>query len=157
MDNGHQGVMSKASIKGHPLHPSGIPFPITFLFVLPFADLAYLVTDDFFWARVAWWLAGLGFLTAAIAAMVGLVDFVSIKRVREHRAGWLHAGGNAIVLIIAFANIFVRWGSPAEAILPLGILLSAAGAVLVIFSSWYGGELTYRHLIGVTGHERISD
>ncbi|MFA5515036.1 MAG: DUF2231 domain-containing protein [Desulfuromonadales bacterium] len=148
----HPGIRSTASIAGHPIHPMGIPFPITFLCVLPFADAAYGFTGDVFWARVSWWLAGLGFITAAIAAMVGLVDFTTIRRVREHVAGWIHASSNALALFFAFWNIFLRWERPSEAVFPWGILLSVLVAVLVAVAGWYGGELAYRHKIGVTGH-----
>lgn len=152
MSNGHsQGVRSTARIAGHPLHPMGIPFPITFLIILPFADLAFSFTGDIFWARAASWLAGLGFLFGSMAALVGLVDFVTIRRVREYTAGWIHASSNASALFFAFWNIFIRWDSPAEAIFPWGILLSIIAALLVAVAGWYGGELSYRHMIGVTG------
>ena len=153
MSEGHpQGVKSRVNIKGHPIHPVGIPFPVTFLVVLPFTDLAYLFTADFFWARVGWWLAALGFATGVGAALVGLVDFVSIRRVREHVAGWIHASTNVLALFLAFWNIFIRWSAPAEAVLPWGLLLSVVVALLILVAEWYGGELAYRHQVGVTGH-----
>lgn len=153
MSNGYlQGVRSTARIAGHPLHPMGIPFPITFLIVLPFADMAFGFTRDIFWAQAAWWLAFLGSLSGSIAATVGLVDFVTIRRVRQHTAGWIHASSNALALFFAFWNLFIRWDSPVEAIYPWGILLSIISAVLVSVAGWYGGELSYRHMIGVTGH-----
>lgn len=152
MSEGHpQGVKSTASIAGHPIHPMGIPLPITFLVTLPFTDLAFIVTGDPFWARAGWWLAGLGFLTGAGAALVGLVDFATIRRVREHVAGWIHASSNVLALFIAFWNIFLRWNDPATAVFPWGVLLSILVAVLIAVAGWYGGELPYRHLIGVTG------
>jgi uncharacterized membrane protein len=145
------GVPSTASIAGHPLHPMGVPLPVTFLLVLPFTDLAFGITRDLFWARVSWWLVVLGFISGAVAAGVGLVDFVTLRRVREHMAGWLHAGSNALALLLTFWNILVRWDNMAGAIFPWGVILSLLAAALVSVAGWYGGELVYRHKIGGTG------
>jgi uncharacterized membrane protein len=129
----------------------GIPFPIAFLTALPFADAAFGWTADPFWARVAWWLAALGLCTGGGAALGGLVDFVTIRRARAHAAGWIHAGGNAIAMALTFVNLWLRWDDPAAAVFPAGILLSIVVAILLVITGWYGGELAYRYLIGVTG------
>lgn len=146
------GVRSTASVGGHPIHPMGVPLPITFLITLPLSDVAFLVTGDLFWPRVSWWLAVLGVLTGLGAALVGLVDFLTVRRVREHRDGWLHAGFNVLAVLLTFGNIYLRGTDPAMGILPWGILLSAAAALCVTVAGWFGGELVYRHQIGVTGH-----
>jgi uncharacterized membrane protein len=38
-----------------------------------------------------------------LAAVLGLIDFLSIRRVREHAAGWIHFIGNSTVLVLSLA------------------------------------------------------
>lgn len=45
-----------------------------------------------------------------------------------------------------------RLDDAAAAVLPWGLTLSAINAALLGVTGWYGGELSYRHRIGVTGH-----
>jgi uncharacterized membrane protein len=146
------GVPSRATLNGHPIHPMLIPFPIAFLIGAFATDLAYWWTADDFWARVSIWLVGAGFLTGAAAAVFGLVDFVTIDRAREHRIGWVHAVGNSTVLGLALVSLLWRRGDPVEAVVPWGIILSGVIAILLVATGWAGGELAYRHMVGVTGH-----
>lgn len=130
-----------------------IPFPIALLALVPVTDIVYWAVADPFWARVSQYLLWAGLLSGALAALVGLVDFVGIKRVRTHRHGWLHLGANASVLAIAVVNIILRQGDVAGAILPSGLILSIVGLALLAVGGWYGGELSYRHKIGVIAEE----
>jgi uncharacterized membrane protein len=153
MENEHtKGVKSTAAIAGHPIHPMLIPFPIAFFSGVLATDLGYWWTADPFWARVSFWLVGAGLVTGALAAVFGLVDFLTIERAREHSAGWIHLFGNAIALILALASLGVRWSDPVTAALPWGLSLSAIVGVILIVTGWLGGELVFRHMIGVTGH-----
>jgi uncharacterized membrane protein len=150
--NHTSGVPSKAAIGGHPIHPVLIPFPIAFLIGAFLTDLAYWLTGDPFWARGSFWLVGAGLVGGLLAAVFGLIDFFSIGRAREHLVGWIHFLGNATVLILALASLVVRWAEPTAAVLPWGLVLSAAIASILVVTGWIGGELTFRHMIGVTGH-----
>jgi uncharacterized membrane protein len=148
-----QGVPSKAAIAGHPLHPLLVPFPVAFLVGALLTDLSYWWTADPYWARTSLWLVGAGLVGGGLAAVFGLVDFMAIGRVREHADGWIHFLGNATVLALAFGSVLLRQPDPVAAVLPWGIALSALIAGLLLVTGWYGGELAYRHMIGVTGHD----
>lgn len=147
-----RGVPSRAALAGHPLHPILIPFPIAFLIGAFATDLGHWWTADPFWARASLWLVGGGVATAALASVLGLVDFLTIDRARVHRVGWVHALGNGAVVLLALANWLLRLDDPAAAVLPWGIALSSVVAALLVATGWAGGELAYRHMIGVTGH-----
>jgi uncharacterized membrane protein len=148
-----EGVKSTAAIAGHPIHPMLIAFPIAFLVGALVTDLVYWGTADLFWARASYWLILAGLVMGSLAAITGLIDFLTISRAREHGIGWVHFIGNVVILIIALINLVIRWADPPAAIIPWGVGLSVLTNLLLAVTGWYGGELTYRHKIGVVGHE----
>jgi uncharacterized membrane protein len=143
-------VKSTVSINGHPIHPLLIPFPIAFLIGALLTDIAYLGgVGDPFWARASLWLIAAGFISGVLAAMVGLIDFITIERVREHKIAWVHFIGNATVLVLALINWLLRLGNLLESVPIWGLILSVMTAALLLITGWAGGELAYRHKIGV--------
>jgi uncharacterized membrane protein len=154
MANAHtpqeKGVKSTASIGGHPIHPLLVPFPIAFLIGALLTDLAYLGgVGDPFWARASLWLIGGGFVGGVLAAIFGLTDFITIQRVREHKIAWVHFIGNATVLVLALINWLLRLSSILESVPLWGLVLSIITAAILLITGWAGGELAYRHKIGV--------
>lgn len=148
-----EGIKSTASIAGHPLHPIIIPFPIAFLTGTVVTDIVYWQTGEEFWARMSFWLIAGGLVMGLLAAALGLIDFLTIERARAHTGGWIHAGGNILAMILALVNVLLRWNDPSAAVMPWGILLSLVTAAALGISGWYGGELAYRHKIGVIEDE----
>lgn len=145
------GLRSTAHLMGHPIHPMLVPFPLALLIAGAGSDVAFLLDGDDFWARASLWLIASGVVTGAIAAIVGLIDFVTIERVRRLVSGWVHFLGNAAVLVIALVNWVLRIDDPAGFIEPWGLVASVTTVVLLGVTGWTGGELSYRHRIGVTG------
>lgn len=142
-------IPSKAAIRGHPIHPILVTFPLAFLVALPVVDIVYGVTGRVFWADAAFVLLSAGLIAGALAALVGLVDFAGIRAVRKRRTAWWHVFANAGALTLALVNLLVRVGERADAVLPVGLLLSVVTAGLLAAGGWFGGELSYRHRIGV--------
>lgn len=147
-----QGVPSRAAIKGHPLHPAVVVFPIAFLIGAFLTDLAFWRSRGVMWASFSYWLLLTGVVGGTVAAALGAIDFLSIDRARMHRAGWIHAGGNVLVLMLAVVNWLLRIGDATAHVLPLGLLLSAITSALLALTGYLGGELVFKHMIGVTGH-----
>lgn len=142
-------VPSKAAIRGHPLHPMLVPFPIAFLIALPVVDIVYGITGRVFWAEAAFIVLCAGLIGGALAALVGLVDFAGVRAIRNRRVAWWHVLANAGALTLALVNLLARIGDQAGAVLPAGVMLSVVTAGLLVVSAWFGGELSYRHRIGV--------
>lgn len=140
---------SRAAIRGHPLHPMILPFPLVFLTSALLTDLAYLVAGDAFWARAGSYLLSAGLVTGVLAAIPGLIDYFSIKQARAHSVGWIHALGNTTALVLAAVNLGLRWEEAAQAISPWGLTLSVLTAALLGITGWAGGEMSYRHKVGV--------
>ncbi|MFL5680302.1 MAG: DUF2231 domain-containing protein [Chloroflexota bacterium] len=143
-------VPSAAAIAGHPLHPMVVPLPIgAFTFALG-ADIAYAATRDPFWAKASKVLIGTGIATGAVAGVLGATDFTARERIRSHQEAWLHGVGNAAALGLAAASLALRQKDEAKSIVPLGLMLSLATGTILTVTGWLGGELSYRHRIGVT-------
>ncbi|UFP92692.1 DUF2231 domain-containing protein [Gloeobacter morelensis MG652769] len=147
------GVESTVAVAGHPLHPVIVTFPIAFLVAAFGSDLGYYLTQDPFWARASQWLLGAGIAGGVLAAITGMTDFLRIKRVQARSAGWIHMATNVVVLGIAVLNFLPRIDDPVGPILPLGIVASAVVAALLGVSGWFGGELSFRHKVGVIGEQ----
>ncbi|GAB4372142.1 MAG: DUF2231 domain-containing protein [Elainellaceae cyanobacterium] len=145
------GITSTVAILGHPIHPIIVIFPIAFLSGAAGTDLGYWLTSDPFWARASVWLIGVGLLSGVAAAITGMSDFVKIPRARRRRAGWIHMVLNVAVLVLSIINFVIRLGDPIDSILPVGFILSLIVATFLLASGWYGGELMWRHKVGIVG------
>jgi uncharacterized membrane protein len=142
---------STAQIAGHPIHPMVIPFPIAFLVATLLCDVVFWQTADSRWAIAAMWLLGAGGATAMVAALFGLIDFLSEPRIRQIDAAWHHMIGNVVLELLAIFNFYLRYSSgAAEAVRPWGILLSVIVVLLLLFNGWKGGEMVYRRRVGIT-------
>ena len=145
---------STARLLGHPIHPMLVPFPIAFFIGAFLADLAFLKTGDGFWATAAFWLLGAGLVGAAAAAVAGLTDFVGDRRIRSLGSAWVHALGNVTVVVIELLNLGLRLDEPAAALPSPGAYLSGAAFLLLGLTGWMGGELVFRHRVGMAEAER---
>jgi len=149
------GIASTARFAGHPIHPMLVPFPIAFLIGALLADLAFWNTRDPFWAIAGAWLVGAGVAGGALAALAGLADFLGSLRVRALGTAWIHFLGNATAIVLAICNVFLRTSaaSATEAVLPWGLVLSAAVVAILAVTGWLGWELVYRHGVGIAPAE----
>ena len=141
---------STATIAGHPIHPMLVPLPIAFFLAAFLCDLVFWQSRNDSWATGAMWALGAGLVTAALAAVTGFIDFSGDRRVRQLRDAWLHMAGNVVVVVLSLASFGLRWryGAAAGA-LPYGIWLSATVTGLLLFTGWKGGELVFRHHVGM--------
>ena len=143
---------STAKIMGHPIHPMLVPLPITF-FISAFAtDLLFLADGSEGWATASRWLLGAGLVGAALAAAAGLADFSGDRGIRQLNDAWSHMIGNVIIVLIEAANLFLRLDD--ENVTTTGVILSAIAVVILAFTAWKGGELVFRHRVGVHEADR---
>jgi uncharacterized membrane protein len=149
-DMGPEAVPSVANLAGHPLHPMIVPLPIGALVGAFLSDVAYARTGDPFWARSSRHLTDAGIVTGSLAGLLGATDFSGRERTRELPQAWLHAGGNAAVLGLAVVARALRGRDERGAARGAGLVISATSAAILGVTGWLGGELSYRHRIGVT-------
>ncbi|PMR76635.1 DUF2231 domain-containing protein [Billgrantia endophytica] len=143
-----RSIKSRAAIAGHPLHPVMIHFPIACLMLVVASDLGFLYTEDGFWARASLWLAGVGALGGWVASIAGLIDLITVTRIRNLITGWCHAILAVMMLSVASFNWLWRFKDPVD-LLPWGIALSLLTAGLIALAGILGGMLVYDHAVGV--------
>ena len=154
----HLGVPSTVAVAGHPIHPMLVVFPIGFLVAVLATDLVFWGTNDPFWARASTWLLGAGVVMGVLAAVAGLIEFLTISRVRSLAAGWIHFLGNAAAILLALANLLYRIDEgPGAGVIPFGLILSAVVVAILLVTGWLGGELVFRHRIGVTTDKKAPE
>jgi uncharacterized membrane protein len=144
---------STARVAGHPLHAMLVPIPITCFVGTLVTDIAYAETANMQWANMSAWLLTVGLIVALLAVIAGLIDFLGDRRIRDLRAVWIHAIGNAVALILAILNAFIHSRDAYTSVVPTGLILSVLTVLILLVTAWMGGELVYRHRVGVMGDE----
>ena len=143
----HSHPHSTAKIGSHPIHPMLIPFPIVCFIGVLVTDIVFLSNHDPGWATASRYLLAIGLAMAALAAVAGLTDFVGDKRIQSADA-IKHMIANVTAVVLQVVNLIVRLHSNAP-IARVGIILSAIVVLILLYSGWKGGDLLYRHGIGV--------
>jgi uncharacterized membrane protein len=140
-----------ASIAGHPLHVMLVPIPITCFIGVLATDIAYWCSLNPQWADFSAWLVSIGVIVAAIAAILGLIDFAGERRIRSLAAAWIHGLGNVLVLLLAACNAFVHSRDGYTAVVPTGLILSALTVLVLLVTGWNGWTMVHRHGVAVMG------
>lgn len=144
-----QPITSQIIIFGHPLHPGLIHFPVAALVGLIATDIAFLFSDDPFWARASLWLAGVGAIGGWVAGLAGLFDLLLVSQIRRLITAWCHAILAVMLLSLATLNWLQRLPDPTLAVLPQGIYLSVLSGLLITVTGYLGGRLVYEYAVGV--------
>lgn len=145
---------STAQIAGHPLHPMLVPIPIACFVGTLLTDIAYWQTTNMQWANFSAWMLTVGLIVALLAVIAGVIDFLGDRRIRDLRAVWIHAVGNAIALVLAIVNAFIHSRDAYTSVVPAGLILSALTVLILLLTGWMGWEMVYRHRVGVAEGDR---
>lgn len=148
-----EAINSRMAVRGHPIHPMLIHFPVAALLGLIATDLAYVFSGDYFWARASLWLAGVGALGGWVSGFAGLIDLLSVSQIRRLITAWCHAILAVMLLSLASLNWLFRLDAADVNILPWGMYLSLLTGVLIAAASYLGGRLVYEHAVGVEVEE----
>lgn len=124
----------------HPIMLILLSFPIACFFLALATDIAYSVTADTLWADASAWLLAVGIITAAVAAVAGLIDLLVRRRVRARRPVLPLAVGSVCVLILAFFNNLVHSRDAWTSVVPTGLALSAGTVVVLLITAWSGSR-----------------
>ena len=142
-------MRAKARLFGHPIHQMLIVFPLGLLATSLFFDVARLSSGNPQWGLISYWLIAVGIVTALLAALFGLIDWLAIPAgTRAKRIGLLHGGGNVVVVALFAGSWLLRRDDPGN---PEGAacILSVLAVLLALVTGWLGGELVDRLGVGV--------
>ena len=153
-------MKSRLTVAGHPLHPMVVAFPIALYSAALVCDVLYVIGHDAFWFKMAFWCIAFGVITNIGAAATGLPDFLAVMRERTdtRRPATSHLVFGVSLLVLQSLNLVLRNGGEPPAggsAMPLLVNIVAAGLLGV--QGWYGGELVYRHFVGVELPEMKAD
>lgn len=130
-----------------------VHLPIACWLLAPVCDVAGLVQgSDFFWQAAAL-LCGAGIGFGAIAAMFGAMDLERLKGRKDlQRIATFHASlmGSAWVIALIALIGRVDEGFIAHSPAPMWVVvLDMLAAAALLGGAFFGGELVYRHGVGV--------
>ena len=142
-------MKSTAQIKGHPIHPILVTFPVAFFVGTLIFDILALANNRYDFAFAAYCLQIAGVVSALLAAVPGIIDY--FFTVPPNSSGKKRATQHGLLNVLNVVIFFVAWLLKRDEQLPsLPILLmEAAGIVILGIAGWMGGTLVYRNQIGV--------
>jgi uncharacterized membrane protein len=141
-------MSTPASIAGHPIHPILVTVPIGLWVFSLVSDIIFAAgLGGPVWHDVAFYTMAGGVVGALLAAVPGLVDFLSLRDPNAKKVGAFHMILNLTLVAIYAVNLYLRLNSAPTATLP--VALSVVAVVLLLVSGWLGGELVFKYGTGV--------
>lgn len=146
-------MRSRFSIMGHPIHPALVALPIG-LFIWAFvSDVVYVARDhDSTWYDISFWTGIAAVATALLAALPGFGDYIAVARKSDANAmATAHMTLNLVVVAMYFVAILLMLDDGATSGSRLGavVALHGIGTALLAMSGWLGGEMVFRHHLGM--------
>ncbi|HEY0796818.1 MAG TPA: DUF2231 domain-containing protein [Acidisarcina sp.] len=143
-------MRSRARLVSHPIHPILIALPIGMWTASWVFDILAATLKNWNFANAGYYLAVGGSIGALLAAIPGVIDWVSVipSNSSGKRKGAVHGILNtAALLVFAFIAYYRRGFDHAPSLMTL--VLSTLGIALLGVSGWLGGTLSYELQIGV--------
>ncbi|MGI4848998.1 MAG: DUF2231 domain-containing protein [Janthinobacterium lividum] len=141
----HDSIISvnpRLGLANQPVYAMLVQFPAVCFVGALLTDLAYWRSAMFIWATFSIWLLAAGCIVAVLAALAGLVTWISHPHVRALRwAGW-HVLASLAALALSVLNAFVHSRDGYTAVMPTGLTLSAIVVILMIVAMWLGWPRT---------------
>lgn len=130
-----------------------IPFPIALWVFSLVADVIYLWRGNPMWRDyVAFYTLLGGIIGAAVAAVPGLIDWLSLTDKTVVKIANWHARLNVIALLIFAGSFYLRTTSGSSLVsgsYTIPLALSVLGVILITISGWLGGEMVFKHGVAV--------
>lgn len=149
-------MQSRVRVAKHPTHPMLVMFPSSIFPLLVLLDILafYFRGNAGFWT-VGFWLEIVGALSTLVAMVPGIVDLAAIPdESPAHRTAFWHFVNGVFVLVLYLAGIAVRWpAGSSDAHLVWATIIDVVGVLAITAQGWLGGELVYKHHIGVMSVE----
>jgi len=126
-----------------------VPFPMVCFIGALVTDVVYWRTAEMMWSDISAWLLLVGLIFGVLAAIAGLIDFLSNRLIRAQAPAWPHMLGNLLVLLLALFNTLVHTRDAWTSVVPTGLILSVLTVLILPVTGWLGWSMVYRHGVGV--------
>ena len=144
-------MSTRASFRGHPLHPVIVDLPIGLWIFSVVADVVYLLGwGSGVWEDVALYTMGGGIVGALVAMLPGLLDWLSLSDPKVKAVATWHMIVNIAVTLLFAANFWWRLHGGAG-VRPF--VLSVIAVALLGLAGYLGGELVFVHGVGTKARE----
>lgn len=149
----------KGRFFSHPIHAVLIHFPTAFLPTAFLFDLAGFYLRDPNLSIFAIYLFGLGVLSGTVAAIFGILDYL---RLNPNHAAWSKAslhGLSNFIWLVCFGVIFGLKVKQLPMVAPATyaeLILQGLLVLGLLYSNYLGGDLLFKHKIGLDNSETIS-
>lgn len=140
-------IVPKVSVGRVPIHAMLVPFPIVCFAGAMLTDIVYSQTAEIQWSNFSAWFLAFGVFFGALAAVFGLIDFLSQPAANRPTIGWVHLGGNVTILLIALVNNFVHARDGWTSVVPTGLTLSVITVALMVVTGFLGHRMAYVHVL----------
>lgn len=146
-------MKTRASFAGEPIHPMLVHYPIALWTTSLVTDLIFYFQRNTSLVLISKFLIAAGIVGAILAAIPGIIDWLTITDpVVTKIANW-HARLNIAALVIFGASLYLRMkyhgASLVDFHLKIPFLVSLVGWLLMAISASLGGKMVYEHRMGV--------
>jgi len=147
-------MYTRAAVAKHPIHPMLIAFPVALYTATVIALIVHAGTHDPFWYRAAFWANLAGVVMAAVAAIPGFIDLLSLPRhTKALTTGLRHAAFNVLALALFVISVIIlgrNWFGPTlvlDTAAPLVLGIIGLGSTVV--AGALGWTMVQTHHVGV--------
>lgn len=137
----------------HPLHPALVHFPVATWALATLADGVAWLWPDALPVRCAGLLIAVGCALGLLAAGAGFWELLKLPAAHSAgRAANLHMGLALLTWCLYAGSLFLRLGQQQLIVANVwALLFSGLGLLALLATGWLGGQLVYRHGVGVAG------
>jgi uncharacterized membrane protein len=132
-----------------PLRSIPLHFSAACLIGALLTDIAYWQTAEMMWTNFSAWLLLAGLLLGGLAAIATLIDIVIGRLPLRGGAGWLYIIGNIAAFVVSLFNAFIHSRDAWTSVVPTGLTLSIAAAVLIIINACLGWTVLRQRIGGL--------
>ena len=142
-------MRSRASFKGHPIHPAMVAIPIGAFTVTLVADVIMWTTGTLGWGDAARYALVVGVGGAPLAAVFGFIDYFKVTMSEAgFRVARLHMILNLTAVVLFAVSLWLRYRD-VDGWSVAGFAISTLAFLIVSASGYLGGELVFKHKVGV--------
>jgi uncharacterized membrane protein len=146
-------MKTRASFAGEPIHPMLVHYPIALWTTSVITDVIFYFQRNGSLILISKFLIAAGIVGALLAAVPGLIDWLTITDPVVKKTGNLHLILNVSALLLFVVSLYLRmknYGAPLVGFhLKVPFVVSVAGWIDMAIGASLGGKLVYKYRMGV--------